>query len=519
MGPHPLLLDSILKRGHLPSFVYSPAQKILYYTTGEVYGGYDTELGLPKYDIQNHHFDVEDMVEILPDVYIGHELISIADDSSRRERVSEEDKRTGYPWGRPKSNTFADCSPHHEHVSEADKRAGYPWGRPKSGPFANQSLHREHVSEEDKRAGYSWGRPKSQQSTGFAESWKQSDFMRQLRSYGRGGTLSHHFADTPANARPMHERTPSPSVRARSYLADDDDDLLNILSSFEDAYRALMYALHHNYRSQLTTEQGRHFDHADDSIVSACAHAHKFDWCAERLVHLKIGQRESIDNADATSWSVPVPFLGLRESVLEVFFPLDDADVSKLCNDILRVLHVRLASTDRNPAGASDADMVASREVVLEELQRRGFQSRTATFVQGLPHSTSNLPAISHIESERFNLQKSFRRRAAAVKRALRLHGMATFPSFDEDMASEATARYEISLDHTTLVTHYEGPTRFETPKGKAPVREDRVYEVLSSTASVTSFGERLHTPEEEGFEHRRATVADGSSSSEDEGL
>lgn len=80
MGPNPLLLKSILKRGYFPSFVYRPAHKILYYTSGEVYGGYDTELGLPKYDIQNHHFEVDDMIEIMPDVYIGRELNTIADE-------------------------------------------------------------------------------------------------------------------------------------------------------------------------------------------------------------------------------------------------------------------------------------------------------------------------------------------------------------------------------------------------------------------------------------------------------
>lgn len=435
-------------------------------------------------------------------------------------RVSDEDRNAGYPWGRPMSNAFADRSPHHEHVSEDDKKAGYPWGRPKADPIADHSSRHEHVSEEEEWAWHPWGRPKPQQPTGLVDSYpKQSAFIRELRSYEGTGIAPQYSADTSTSSRFMHGRTPSPSIRTRSYLTDDEGDLPHVLHFFSDAYSTLIFALLYNYRSRLTREQGRHFDHADDSIVSAFAHAHEFDWCTERLVHLKIGQKETMDKAGATSWSIPVPFLGLPESVLEVFFPLDAVAVSKLTNDVLRVLHVRLDSTARNLAGASDADMAASRKVVLEELQRRGFKSRASTYAHGLSHLDSDQPTISDIDSERFNSQKSFKRRATNIKRALRLHRMATWPSLDEDLTSEVDARYEISFDRTALVTHYEGPVKSETCKDKAPMTDDRLGEVMSSTASVTSFWERLHTPEEEGFEHRHATVADGNSSTEDEDI
>lgn len=140
----------------------------------------------------------------------------------------------------------------------------------------------------------------------------------------------------------------------------------------------------------MTNESGRYFDNLDDSVIAAYVNARGFMWTVESIERLTIGPETDLADGDrdgAVAWSIPISYLGLYYSVLEVFFPLSEASVRDLPNDILRVLHVALGSNGHdgqlalNPV--SDDHLAESRRQVLLELERRGFEAFQS---RGLAH-------------------------------------------------------------------------------------------------------------------------------------
>lgn len=146
-------------------------------------------------------------------------------------------------------------------------------------------------------------------------------------------------------------------------------------------WRPHINAPHNHYRRWMKNESGRHFDQLDDSVIAAYVNARGFMWEVEIIERLTIGPETDLDGDrdGAVAWSIPISYLGLYYTVLEVFFPLSEASVHDLPNDILRVLHVALGLNEHDGQLAlvpvSDGHLAESRRQVLLELERRGFEA------------------------------------------------------------------------------------------------------------------------------------------------
>ncbi|KAM0723692.1 hypothetical protein Q7P37_000680 [Cladosporium fusiforme] len=243
-------------------------------------------------------------------------------------------------------------------------------------------------------------------------------------------------------------------------------------------YRALIHALHNQYRHRLVIAQGRYFDHVDDSVIATYALALGFKWETEVLNRLTIKPKKLADQDRAQSYSIPIPFLGLRHTVLEVFFPLDHDAIADLSNDVLRVLHIRIVNIDNNtiPVPIPDADIVESSRVVAAELRRRGFTERPA-FVQfrGLPRAEpapTDSPATAGEASS-----------SAPVR-----PNASIFQPAHQSRASRPTVSFQnIASDFGAVTTRYHEDAK---GKGKAPAVVDE-----HSSGSDTASAHRISNP------------------------
>lgn len=145
--------------------------------------------------------------------------------------------------------------------------------------------------------------------------------------------------------------------------------------------RDLLDALDDYYFVHLKPDTGHRFDDVDDYILiaylSACNDSPRWHW-SEKLTAGPVTRAPN-------GAHLKVPFLNLPQPVLEVSFPLDHASVRNLSNDVLRVLHIFLATTDHAPDnqwGVPDDEVAESRREVLRQLESRGFTERCTPTVR-----------------------------------------------------------------------------------------------------------------------------------------
>lgn len=143
-------------------------------------------------------------------------------------------------------------------------------------------------------------------------------------------------------------------------------------SSQDNSSRELIYALDKHYRRELKQNYGHRFDNVDDTVVAAYINAcDNMSHPGQRMQRV-IGRDQPFSFSNL--WFVPIPFLDLRNTALEVMLPLDQEAITELNNDVLRVLYVHLSNDSREISSAVTSDgMDESRQRVLSEVVRRGF--------------------------------------------------------------------------------------------------------------------------------------------------
>jgi hypothetical protein len=157
-------------------------------------------------------------------------------------------------------------------------------------------------------------------------------------------------------------------------------------------------ALDERYGLESTVEAEHRFDNFDDTFIQAVINAHGPPYYCAPEVCMTIGRETRKDSS--ITWSIEIPYLDLPQNVLEFYLPLDQASLLDLTNDVLRVLHVHIADPDCSTLGLAyfpAADVVKSRNLVLRELERRGFNEQIPRVVRlrGLRHCQSSRNPIS----------------------------------------------------------------------------------------------------------------------------
>lgn len=145
--------------------------------------------------------------------------------------------------------------------------------------------------------------------------------------------------------------------------------------------RKLIHLLEDYYRRELKEDPGHRFDNVDDTVITAyintCEHV---NYRGQRLRRI-IGLEQPFSSFN--SCVVPIPFLELRHSALEVMLPLDWEAIAELNNDMLRVLYVHLSNDGRDiPSVVTITSMEESRRRVLSELVCRGFTGELPNVVR-----------------------------------------------------------------------------------------------------------------------------------------
>jgi len=242
--------------------------------------------------------------------------------------------------------------------------------------------------------------------------------------------------------------------------------------------RKLIQSLDEHYRHELKQDYGHRFDNVDDTVVAAYVNAcDNMSHPGQRMQRI-IGRNQPFSFVGL--WVVPIPFLGLRNSALEVMLPLDQEAITELNNDVLRVLYVHLSNDSRGiPSAVTPAVMDESRRRVLNELVRRGFAGESPKVVRlrglndySVPRRLSDPRWLHGPVSGSSALVDSI---SGGVER------LAPAELRTAKGRRDNKARRDVHQGSTSMTENLFGEVS-EKKKGKAPVA--RVYEVDSSDHS-----------------------------------
>lgn len=252
-----------------------------------------------------------------------------------------------------------------------------------------------------------------------------------------------------------------------------EPSLEEVNRSQDSSSRQLIHALDEYYRRELREDPGHRFDDVDDTVIAAyinaCEHAYDPGQRMQRIV----GRDQPF--AFFNRWIVPIPFLNLQLSALEVALPVDVEAITELNNDILRVLYVHFSNDSRTiPSAVARAGMEDNRRRILSELARRGLTSKLphAVRIRGL--KDRSVPRGSRDPGW---LHDSVSGSSMPVGQTSREEGNVRTPKGSRDNK----ARQDVRRGSTSTTEHSFGEVS-KKKKGKTPVT--RVYEIDSSDHS-----------------------------------
>lgn len=354
-------LQSILQGFLVPDFIYRPADGALYFTrpsrpSGSISYGHDSLTNLPLWDLTYMYVIPvgASMHEIAPGVYVGAFRATVNNGES-------------IPW------TLRQVENHQLPPVPV-------FGSSHLGTNVSNSYERNAP-----QAGHSHTGPSSVGGP-------------------RTSDLRNGFVAEPVRAGSSYAADPP---RTSSYPPGFSATAARILeakrSNSSSSIKEICDALFANYQSELKAESGHHFDNVDDNVIvtyiNACKPLAGLDTTHEVLtIGRDTGER-------LPSWYIYTPFLGLRQTTLKLFLPLDQASVRALTNDLLRVLHVHLATADQgplmNPTDASKSEIAEARKEVQRELKCRGFTKQMPHMVRlsGLRSSPNSADADTSVDA------------------------------------------------------------------------------------------------------------------------